>query len=368
MPSNTSVHKIFDNDNISRQRALRKTNYEENNNSFQYNKNNNNNNNDDDFILKECVAHHRHYNKTRSSRTLASSTSLIKTTKQIPIKIPIKNDIFNISPLAQTRKTPTTTTTTSIKNLSNKNNKNAAHSSEELLQLFEKLKSKAEYFADKDPAFTARLLDITNTFATQGTLKHQQKPSMDPNFYANTYNQHSHYSHPSIYSVHSNFQQPTQQQQQQQQPSNIYSTFSSGVFLDAQQSMPNSYRASNSNSKSKTQGSSSPRSTAKSSTSKSYKSQSKNQSSEQYERQPSSGYNTFTHNYTSSRFDSSNPSAPDYNATNNIYSNYYNYNQNNSNSYTFASYHNNKDVNSEDIFLILEDAYEPNKRIVGDFK
>ncbi len=161
---------------------------------------------------------------------------------------------------------------------------------------------------------------------------------MDANFYAPTYNPHSHYSQPqSVYSVHSNFPAAA----------NIYSTFASTVFLDQNSTQNGAYRP-------KASHESSPRLSAKSSK--------KTRSSEHASSKQHSTYNTFPSGYSS------------YRANNNIYSNYnYGFNPNSSggargssNPY-FAAYHNNKEynnVNSEDIFLVLEDAYEPNKRIV----
>jgi hypothetical protein len=182
---------------------------------------------------------------------------------------------------------------------------------------------------------------------------------MDSNFYTNTYNQHSHYSQPSVYSLHSNFQQ--QQQTQSAQPNNIYSTFASNnVFLDQNNITHSTYRESTSSKASRIP--ESPRLSTKNPKNKS-----------RAEQQPSSNrpssYNTYPSNYNTYRTASShNPN--EYPTSNNIYSTYYNYNQNAANStpYTYASYHKNNDtynhMNSEDIFLILEDAYEPNKRIV----
>lgn len=161
---------------------------------------------------------------------------------------------------------------------------------------------------------------------------------MDPNYYASTYNQH--YPHASVYSVHSNFTQP-----HQQPTSNIYSTFASNAFID-QSSTPTSYRAT-----SKTKPHESPRTSPK--------------SSKHGSKSRQSGYNTYSNNSTGYKTSSNNQTNHS-----NIYSNYYNYNQNTNttpnNQYTYASYHNTKDnKNSEDIFLVLEDAYEPNKRIVS---
>lgn len=183
---------------------------------------------------------------------------------------------------------------------------------------------------------------------------------MDSNFYTNTYNQHSHYSQPSVYSVHSNFQQQQQQQTQSTQQNNIYSTFGSNVFLD-QKNMPHgSYRESISSKTSKIP--ESPRASQK---------HPKNKSRIEQPSTRQSSYNTYPSNYNSFRGSTTSSQNPNEYRAGNVYSNYYNYSQSAATStpYTsYATYHKNNDshnqINSEDIFLILEDAYEPNKKIV----
>lgn len=78
---------------------------------------------------------------------------------------------------------------------------------ENLLKQFEKLKLKAEFFADKDPEFAAKLINLANKIT-------KSAPKMDSSFYPNSFYQRS-----PAYSTHSTY--PS---------SNIYSTFNSSNF------------------------------------------------------------------------------------------------------------------------------------------
>ncbi|RNA36576.1 hypothetical protein BpHYR1_036302 [Brachionus plicatilis] len=78
---------------------------------------------------------------------------------------------------------------------------------ESLLKQFEKLKLKADFFADKDPEFAAKLINLANKIT-------KSAPKMDSSFYPNAF-----YSRSPAYSTHSNY--PS---------SNIYSTFNSSNF------------------------------------------------------------------------------------------------------------------------------------------
>ena len=198
MPTNTSVHEINEYDNIttssispSRLQPLsfssslkkgqqanydyQKENLNENNKNFTSHKTRNFN------FIKEHVAHHRNYSQNRSvdRKTTFSTTSLLtKTNKLIKTPIKTKKTSNENSFLLNNKAThPLTTTKTKVNHhhhhrnhqipatslteqlrTSSTSTKNNSTSSEDYFRLFEKLKSKAEYFADKDPAFTARLL------------------------------------------------------------------------------------------------------------------------------------------------------------------------------------------------------------------
>ncbi|CAF0724007.1 unnamed protein product [Brachionus calyciflorus] len=83
---------------------------------------------------------------------------------------------------------------------------------ENLLKQFEKLKLKAEFFADKDPEFAAKLINLANKITKTANYKNNS-PKMENNYYP-YYQQQS-----NLYSTHSSY--PS---------SNIYSTFNSNNY------------------------------------------------------------------------------------------------------------------------------------------
>lgn len=197
MPTNTSVHKTNEYDNIttssfspSRPQPLsfsplkkgQQANYDYKKNSLNENNKNFTSHKARNFnFIKENVAHHRNYSRNcsidRKKNTFATTSLLTKTNKltKTPIKVKKSNENFVLNnkatqPVTTTKTKPNHKPTSSSltekpRNSSRKtpNNKNST-SSEDYFRLFEKLKSKAEYFADKDPAFTARLLGNFNKY------------------------------------------------------------------------------------------------------------------------------------------------------------------------------------------------------------
>ena len=218
---------------------------------------------------------------------------------------------------------------------------------ENLLKQFKKLRLKAELFADKDPEFAAKLINIANKIT-------KSVPKMDSSFYPNNFYQRS-----SAYSSHSNY--PS---------SNIYSTFNSGHFNQYSHHYPSSQH----NHTPPTNPPPPPPPRPPPIPPHSHR----NSSNSKYPSENSNGYfnnNNFSSfsfenshylnnlNFTRKPTANSQPSQTN-NFDHNIYTQFFSYNYpNHDNSFKYSySFPNDK---PEDLLLILEDPYDSNKITVN---